>query len=209
MNFDNVAAQILALKNADLKLRDKLAQDGQLSGGYNKEMEALHNRNAKSLQDIIDAIGYPTVDKVGKDASEAAWLVIQHAIGQPAFMKRCAALLENAVRENKADPKNLAYLTDRIAVLEGKQQLYGTQFDWDENGELSPNPFDDPARVNLRRKALGLNTVEEQTALIRQRAKSDNQTPPPDFEKRKQEIDEWRRAVGWAAQASVTPLQKP
>ena len=44
-------------------------------------------------------------------------------------------LLEVAVSENKADPKNLAYLTDRVALFEGKPQLYGTQFDWDENGE--------------------------------------------------------------------------
>jgi hypothetical protein len=58
-------------------------------------------------------------------------------------MKKCKMLCENAVNENKADPKNLAYLTDRIAVFEGEPQLYGTQFDWDENRELSPNLFDD------------------------------------------------------------------
>lgn len=48
-------------------------------------MEQLHNRNAKILNDIIEAIGYPTIDKVGKEASEAAWLVIQHSIGQSAL----------------------------------------------------------------------------------------------------------------------------
>lgn len=197
MDFKNIAEKIIELKNADLTLRDKLVQSGQLSEGYNEEMKELHNRNAKILSDIIDTIGYPTIDKVGQEANEAAWLVIQHSIGQPEFMKKCAKLLEKAVSENKANPKSLAYLTDRIAVLEGKPQLYGTQFDWDKNGNLSPNLFDDLNKVNKRRKSIGLNTLEEQTEIIRRQAKNENQSPPTDIENRKQEIEKWKRNVGW------------
>lgn len=197
MDYKSIAEKIIDLKNADLALRDKLVQNGQLSKGYNEEMKELHNRNAKTLNDIIDTIGYPTVDKVGKEASEATWLIIQHSIGQPEFMKKCAELLEIAVRENKAGPINLAYLTDRIAVFEGKPQLYGTQFDWDEIGELSPNPIDNLTKVNKRRKSIGLNSLEEQTEIIRRQAQTENQTPPTDFEKRKGEIKEWKKMVGW------------
>ncbi len=197
MDYKSIAERIIDLKNADLEFRDRLIQNRQLGEGYNEEMEKLHNSNAKILNDIIDTIGYPTIDKVGMDASEAAWLVIQHSIAQPDFMRKCLELLENAVSENKADPVNLAYLTDRIAVSEGRHQLYGTQFDWDENGELSAQPFDDLAKVNQRRKLIGINTLEEQTVMIRTRAKNENQSPPIDFEKRKQEIAKWRKAVGW------------
>jgi len=197
MEYNSIAKKIIELKNADLALRDNLIQSGQLGEGYNEEMKELHNRNAKILNDIIDTIGYPAIDKVGKEASEAAWLVIQHAIGQPNFMRKCVELLENAVSENKADPVNLAYLTDRIAVSEGKPQLYGTQFDWDENGELSAQPFDDLAKVNQRRKSIGLNTLEEQTVIMRRQVKNENQSPPTNFEKRKREIAKWRKAVGW------------
>lgn len=197
MDYNNIAERIIDLRNADLELRDKLIQKGQLSEGYNEEMAQLHNRNAEILDEIIDSIGYPTTDKVGKEASEAAWLVIQHSIGRPDFMRKCAKLLEKAIIENKANPRSLAYLTDRIAVLEGKPQLYGTQFDWDENGELSPNLFDDVVKVNQRRKSVGLNTLEEQTVVIRKQAENERQSPPADFKKRKEEVDEWRKAVGW------------
>jgi hypothetical protein len=112
-------------------------------------------------------------------------------------MKKSAELLKSAVNENKADPKSLAYLTDRIAVLEGNPQLYGTQFDWDEHGNLSPNPFDDLNTVNKRRKSIGLNTLEEQIEIIRRQAKNENQSPPKDIENRKQEIEEWKKNVGW------------
>jgi len=197
MNNKSVAVRIIGLKNADLKLRDKLIQNGQLGKGYNEEMEKLHNRNADKLNEIIDTIGYPTIEKVGKEANEATWLVIQHSIGQPNFMKKCKKLLGIVVNENKASPRNLAYLTDRIAVFEGKPQRYGTQFDWDKNGELSPNSFDDLTRVNQRRKSIGLNTLEEQTKIIRRQAKNDNQSPSADFEKRRKEIEQWKKKVGW------------
>jgi len=197
MKHKSIAELIIELKNADLTLRDKLVQSGLLSEGYNEEMMELHTKNAEILNGILDTIGYPTIDKVGIEASEAAWLIIQHAIGQPTFMKKCVELLEIAVSENEADPKNLAYLTDRIAAFEEKPQLYGTQFDWDENGELSPNLFDDLSKVNERRKSIGLNTLEEQTDILRCQAKQENQSPPKDFEKRKQEIEHWKKNVGW------------
>jgi hypothetical protein len=197
MDYISIAEKIIELKNTDLTLREKLAKSGELSEGYNEEMKLLHNKNANILNEIIDTIGYPTIDKVGKEANEAAWLIIQHSIGQPEFMRKCAALLENAVKENRADVKSLAFLTDRIAVLEEKPQLYGTQFDWDKFGNLTPNPFDDLNKVNERRKSIGLNTIEEQTEIIRARVKSENQSPPKDIEKRKQEIDQWKMNVGW------------
>lgn len=196
-NADRIARIIIDLKVRDLQLRDELIRESKLSDGYDPAMEELHIANAKILNDLIEQIGYPTADKVGKEASEAAWLVIQHAISQPAFMKRCRELLQNAVNENKADPASLAYLTDRIAVLEGQPQLYGTQFDWDENGELSPNLFDDLTSVNQRRRAIGLNALEEQIEIIRRRAKTENQLPPKDLERRKRDVEEWKRKVGW------------
>jgi len=124
MDYKNVAERIIGLKNADFELRNKLVKSGQLGNGYNEEMKKLHNRNTSILNEIIEAIGYPTIDKVGNEASEAAWLVIQHSIGHPNFMKKCLELLDKAVSENKAKPTNLAYLTDRIAHFEGKPQLY-------------------------------------------------------------------------------------
>ena len=198
MKHKEIAKILIELKNTDIALRDKLIQNGQLNEGYNEEMRELHNKNAKTLNEIIDSIGYPTPIKVGDEASEASWLIIQHAIDKPVFMKKCLKLLENAVRENEVNPKKLAYLTDRIAMFEGKPQLYGTQFDWDENGKLSPIHFDDLAKVNMRRKSIGFNSLEEQTEFIRNQAKSENQKPPEDLNKRKEEIAMWKKSVGWS-----------
>jgi len=197
MDYKKIAKKIIKLKNADLTLREKLIKSGQLGEGYHKKMKELHNKNAQILNDIINTIGYPTNDKVGIEASDATWLIIQHSIGQPEFMKKCAALLEKAVGEKKANPKYLAILTDRIAVFEGKLQYYGTQFDWDVDGNLSPNIYDDLTKVNERRKSIGLNTLEEQTEIVRRQAENESHSPPSDYEKMKHEIEEWKRNVGW------------
>ena len=197
MDYKSIANKIIELKNADLEFRQKLVETGQLGEGYNKEMEDLHISNAKQLDEIIDTTGYPTIDNVGKEACEASWLIIQHSVSLPEFMRKCTRLLETVVAEEKANPKDLAYLTDRIAVLEEKPQLYGTQFDWDENGKLSPKLFDNLKQVNERRKSLGLNSLEEQTQKIREQALKENHQPPPDFEKRQKEMKEWKIKVGW------------
>ncbi len=195
--YKDIAKKIIDLKNADLALRDKLINEGKLSDGYNEEMKTLHNKNAKILDKIMNTIGYPTAEKVGKEASDATWLIIQHAIEQPEFMKRSAQLLKTAVKSNKADPRNLAYLTDQIAIFQDQPQRYGTQFDWDENGNLSAHTVDDVIKVNKRRKAIGLNTLEEQTEVIRTQAVHEKQSPPKDFMKRKREMEEWKKSVGW------------
>jgi len=197
MEFKEISKRIIELKEKDLALRNQLIQKGQLSKGYNEEMEKLHKQNAAQLNKIIDNIGYPTIEKVGTAASEAAWLVIQHSISQPAFMRKCCQILKNAVKEKKANPINLAYLTDRIAVFEEQAQLYGTQFDWDKNGEMSPQHFDDLAKVNQRRKSIGLNSLEEQIKIMRAQVTKENETPPADFEERKKEIEKWKKSVGW------------
>lgn len=92
-----------------------LKADG-LATGITKKW-SLHSRNPNTLDDIIDTISDPTIDIAGNEAKEAAWLVFQHAIGQPDLMKKGAKLLRIAVNENRAAPKDLAFLTDRIADL--------------------------------------------------------------------------------------------
>ncbi|MBE7176341.1 MAG: hypothetical protein INR69_08070 [Mucilaginibacter polytrichastri] len=197
MNDHPIAQQLIGMKNADLQLRDQLLQSGQLFEDYHPDMEALHSRNASALDRMIGSIGYPTAAKVGQEAAAAAWLIIQHAISRPAFMRKCRDLLDKAVRDQSADPVHLAYLTDRIAIFEGRPQRYGTQFDWDAQGDMSPLPCDDESRVNERRKRIGLNTLEEQTAIIRQRVAEEDQQPPDEPARRKQEEEAWKKRVGW------------
>lgn len=197
MKYPQEAKIIIELKNADLALRTELMHAGQMNEGYHPEMEKLHLKNAALLDEIISEIGYPTETKVGKEGSEAAWLIIQHAISAPDFMESCLRRLEQVVAGGEANPIDLAYLRDRIAVYREQVQLYGTQFDWGENGELNPQPFDNLAEVNRRRKKLGLNTLEEQTEVMRKQAAGENHLSPSDIKERNKKMRAWKKRVGW------------
>lgn len=65
------------------------------------------------------------------------------------------------------------------------------------NLKMSPNEVDDPERVNERRRALGLNSLEEQTSIMRTRAEAEGQTPPIDYATRQRAQERWRRQVAW------------
>lgn len=197
MKQPQLADTIINMRDADLQLRTKLLEQGVLDEGYHPEMEAMHIRHAKTLNKIIDEIGYPDRAKVGAEASEAAWIIIQHSISLPSFMRKCHAALTTAVQEGRVEAVYLAYLTDRIAVLEGKPQLYGTQYDWDADGQLSPQAYDSMDAVDRRRADLGLPNMQEQTEIHRRRALAEGSAPPSDPEAKKEAYQAWRRSVGW------------
>jgi hypothetical protein len=135
--------------------------------------------------------------KVGEKASEATWLIIQHAISKPNFMKKCADLLSQEIELGNASKKDWVYLTDRIAVLSNRKQFYGTQFDWDEYGELNPNPIKYVKSINKRRIALGFNSIEDQIILMRKQAQAEGQTAPQNYQDKKDAFQKWQKKVGW------------
>ena len=154
--------ELIEMIQHDESMREELAQTGELFVGYHPKMAEVHRQNAKRLDEIVARHGWPDECAVGKDGSEAAWLIVQHAIDQPDFQRRMFIYLQNAAEQGRAEAWQPAFLEDRIRSLEGRPQKYGTQFDWDESGEMSPYPeIEDPANVNELRASVGLPTIEE------------------------------------------------
>jgi hypothetical protein len=112
-------------------------------------------------------------------------------------MKKCLDLIEKEVQEERESSIHFAYLKDRILILQDKPQLFGTQYDWDKNNQLNLSPFDDYELVNYRRKSIGLNSIEEQTQIMRNNAELEGHKPPQDSLLRKKQSDLWRKKVGW------------
>ncbi len=186
---------LVSMAQRDLQTRERLAADLSLFDGYHPEMQAVHEENASALERIIDEQGWPTPAVAGEDGAEAAWLIAQHAIGLPGFQRKCLRFLREAAGSGAVPAWQPAMLLDRVSVFEGKLQIYGTSFDWDEHGAMSPRPIADPEGVDERRAAVGLPPLAEATAL--QRRQSAGQPKPADHSARKREIEEWAKSVGW------------
>lgn len=178
-----IAQELIEMARLDLQVREKLLKEGGLSEGYNPEMEAVHKKNAARLEQIIDDIGYPTKSKVGIEASEAAWLTVQHAISEPELIKRCWRLIQ---KTEDVNPQNLAYLYDRICYFEGKPQKYVAQFD-----SRGLYPVEDKKEMVRLRKELKLKSHDEDM-IVESKADLTADLHPDD-----KTFNEWRKKVGW------------
>jgi hypothetical protein len=88
-------------------------------------------------------------------------------------------------------------LEDRDRCSEGRPQLYGTQLDWDDNGQLSPLTIDDPETVDARRQKIGLKPLVEALRDKRQELEARGEGPPGDWDARQREMELWYRRTGW------------
>jgi hypothetical protein len=190
----NIRNTLLRLQQRDLDVREELAADGLLYGGYHPRMEGVHRDNARQLREVIERFGWPNERLAGVDGAEAAWLIAQHSIAEPDFMRACCRLLEHEVASGEVPGWQLAYLDDRIRVSEGRPQRFGTQYEVTPTGPALC-PVEEPESLDQRRLNVGLGPISE-------RLKSMQDAPRPtaeEFARRKKEERTWRVEVGWAA----------
>ncbi|MBS1902081.1 MAG: hypothetical protein JSS75_00055 [Bacteroidetes bacterium] len=195
-------SQIIDCAREDERVRAELAQSEELFGAYAPRMEEVHVRNATVLEAVIAQMGWPVSQN--EEVMNAAKLIILHAISLPSFQKRMLELLKSS--EHGYPDQFSAYLEDRILVFSGKQQKYGTQFDWNANGMLSPYPIADAEHVNERRAAVGLDSLEAATQRMRRRAAEEGELPPADMNAYTIRRLEWMMRVGWTGDTSDNRL---
>ncbi len=184
--------ELLRLDARDQTVRTELAADGSLFKGYHPKMEAVHREHAARLRDIILQVGWPGEKLVGKDGAHAAWRIAQHSIGEPAFMRACRQMLDDASQRGDAPRWQFAMMDDRIKAFEGVPQRYGSQLRETING-LAPYPLEDVDKVEQWRAEVGLPRLGELLSGLREE-------PPPTAEEiaeRDAAELEWRRKVGW------------
>ena len=123
-------------------------------------MEAVHVKNAARLRELIAEHGWPAEDIAGQDGAEAAWLIAQHSIGEPSFMRAALRLVQACVEQSRVPAWHAAYLEDRIALCEGRPQRFGTQsIDDPRDGFSRPWTIAEPDRVDELRASLGLKAL--------------------------------------------------
>lgn len=192
---ESLSQELVALAKGDLSVRDELIADSSLGlHGYHPRMEVVHKDNSARLASLIEQYGWPGLTLVGEEGAWAAWLIVQHSIGNPPFMRRCLSLLKHSASNGEAITWQVAILEDRIRMYEGKPQIYGSQLHPDKNGQLNTYQIEDPESVNDRRLAVGLNTIEKRTAELRAQRDRENIQTPPDLE---EQYEDWLYSVGW------------
>ena len=167
-----LSKEILNMKKEDQNLRKQYAnliKKGKTKSDKFKkvvdELIDIDRNNTARMNEIIDEYGWPTYDLVGRGASNAAWLIVQHADRNPLFQAKCLPLLKAAMDRGQATPYTYAYLYDRVQLAFGRKQLYATQ-STTNNGlrEGFFQPIEDEANIQIRRDEMGIEPHVEEYA---------------------------------------------
>ena len=132
---------------------------------YSSEQSQLDRQNIRIATKIIDSMGWIVKNKIGEKANDALFLVIQHA-DKLETMEKYLPIMKEAVKNGNAEKKQLAYLIDRIEDLNGRKQIYGTQYYVNERGRVIIKKLVDSTNVNTRRRAMNLIPIEEYIKMI-------------------------------------------
>jgi len=127
------------------------------AGTAQREIDA---RNMNRLREILQREGWPGFRRVGKQAGNAAFLILQHAGLED--QKQYFPLLKEAALRREASPADAAMMEDRILMREGKNQIYGTQLVTDKRtGKLELWAVENEEEVDARRAAVGMPPLAE------------------------------------------------
>lgn len=136
-------AELIRRGEADQRIRqmdlDILPEDRRqalLDEGARVDLE-----NQAWLEAHVEQRGWPRSSVVGDEASQAAFLIVQHADHRPEWQAVMLPLMMQAARCGEASRRLAAYLYDRVQNNAGRPQLYGTQYRFrkDAQGEMILN----------------------------------------------------------------------
>jgi hypothetical protein len=140
-----------------------IKDSGMSSQAVRERLRLMHyadSVNLLKIEKILDDYGWLGFDKVGRMGALTIFLVIQHS--PLAVQQKYLPMMREAVKKKQAIAGNLALLEDRVALQEGRKQIYGSQVGTDtvtrKNYLL---PLEDPDNVDARRAEVGLGPLAE------------------------------------------------
>jgi hypothetical protein len=116
--------------------------------------------NLIQIRSILDQYGWLGADVVGVQGNSTLFLVIQHS--NQATQEKYLPMMREAVKQGKARGSSLALLEDRVALGQGKRQIYGSQIGRNPETQVYyVSPLDDPDNVDKRRAEVGLGPLSD------------------------------------------------
>jgi hypothetical protein len=122
---------------------------------------AIDRKNTSDLKELLKIYPWFKISEFGEAADKNGWLLVQHADLDAPFQRQVLEILEPLAAKAETDPKNFAYLYDRVASsfqnpVERKPQRYGTQGMCSGPGTWEPLPVEEPEKLDERRATVGL-----------------------------------------------------
>ncbi len=128
---------------------------------FGPRWQKIDSSNTLALKELLKTYAWIKISEFGVEADDNAWLLVQHADLDVPFQKQVLSILEKLYPIGETNPRNYAYLYDRVARAENRPQRFGTQGQCVSPGHWEPFTSEDPGTVEQRRKDMGLSTLDE------------------------------------------------
>ena len=159
-----IADQSALLANVDVEGEGASAKWAALRAGLAAPRIARTAcSNSEWLASQIQEHGWFDAPTYGASADDAAWLIVQHGERDLAFQRHVLGVLES-LPAGATNARNLAYLSDRIAVAEHRPQRYGTQLQCDNHRQAPRGGLEDGDNLDARRASAGLAPMAQYLA---------------------------------------------
>jgi len=148
------------IRNQYISAQKKYGYQGKETDSLGKIMILKDSLNLIKIVKILDEKGWVGKDTVGQQANQTFFLVIQHS--DLKVQQKYLPMMREAVKKGNANSGSLALLEDRIALREGRKQIYGSQIGTNPVTKTQyVLPLDDPDNVDKRRTEVGLGTLAD------------------------------------------------
>ena len=172
-NTEQPSSAVLGEARRELEARGRTDQDvregfgvgGRVDSAQLVAMARVDSSNTAWLKDYVSRWGWPRSTQLGAEAVRTAFLIVQHAVHDTAFMRAMLPAIHESYRRGDLDGGAVAMLTDRLEVKAGRPQIYGTQLSLRDNRWVL-DPIIDSLRVDERRKTMGLPPLAEYLRLV-------------------------------------------
>ena len=159
IRFPALQRRLKEMADKDQAVRHAVIQSGMKADSPQQRAENdVDASNLKRLKAIFAKHGFPDRSMVGRSGVESAWLLVQHATSDTAFMAKALQQARPLMIKGDLSRDNYALLVDRVRLQQGKQQLYGSQFHG-KPGHFYAYNLKDPSHVDRRRAELGLQPL--------------------------------------------------
>ena len=158
-----VAEDLVRALSADLSRR-RIEDQRVRTGGTPDwtEMQSVDAENTEFLRNIIFEMGWIDATRFGAEASDAAFLIVQHT-SDLRLMVTALPFIEADVRAGRLNGQNYALLFDRSQLNLGYEQRYGSQLSSRDGAHLLM-ACEDIKRVDEFRAEMGMGPLSEYLA---------------------------------------------
>lgn len=161
--LDSIYELDQGIRNEYFEMGDKFDWESEEMKAFTKRWREIDEQNELKVTKILNEYGWLGKEVVSPKGNTTLFLVIQHAPLET--QQKYLPMMREAVKEGNASASSLALLEDRVALREGKKQIYGSQIGSHKDSEKQyVLPLEDPINVDERRKSVGLGPLSEYVA---------------------------------------------